>query len=151
MDGLRDTFKYLISRQICNLSLSLSHVATGDSGTRVSGHGFDKGGNRRQRVVKWAEVWGVGLGSAEAGTVPSQLPSMLTEGWVPCFPAVSPFDTPNIPMALPCDSVHSEGGSCPQEKSHVRRQPDFDPSTSLLGALGVFLLRTLWGTWCPGK
>lgn len=52
VDGLRDTFKYLISRQIHNLSVSPSHVTTEDSGRRFSGHGCDKGESCRHGVVK---------------------------------------------------------------------------------------------------
>lgn len=89
--------------------------------------------------------------SAEAGRVPSHLPSKLTEVQVPSFPAVSPFNTPNMPLEFPCDYVHSERGSCPQKSSQVRKQPDFGPSTSLLGAPGILLFRILWGTWYPGK
>ena len=71
-------------------------MTTGDSGRRVSGYGHNKGESCRQGVVKWAEVRGIGLGYAEAGRVPSRLPSMLTE--VPSFLSVSPFNTLTPPL-----------------------------------------------------
>ena len=88
-------------------------MAIGDRGRRVSGHGHNKGENSRQGVVKWAEVWRVGLGSAAADRMPSRLLFMLTEGWVSSLPAVSLFN-PKTSMGFPCDCVQSEGGARPQ-------------------------------------